>query len=325
MKRITNVFGLFVALALMGGGCFRVAPRVVRAPAPEAPVQDEVTAESLQEIGPIAVLKVNGGRASLTRDGESRDAKDGVEVLPGDTIQATSGTVALVYPEAGASLLEAGSSVTVLPDGEGVGSVFAQLELTVGSIWTRFERLLGADERFSVSGNGVVATVRGTAFGFSIVDGEADVQVAESEVDVGLIEARKDAKLLAKAVRLAKGEGLRIHAATLKGLEPTEARKRIRTLAETERARAIFRRVEKPLLRELLRRPATRIRLERLPAIPRDFEDRVDPRVLERIRLLRALQTSGFTAPTRPAGTQEVAPTALPTLRLAPTSTSPTP
>lgn len=304
---ISRVVFCAAALAILaGGGCFRLSPNL----SPTSGAQNQ------NDVAPLAILVLDGGHANVTRGDATESASDELELLPGDTIEVTDGTVRLVYPEAGASYLEAGSKVTVLPDGEGQGSVFAQIELVAGGIWTRFERLLGPDEKFSVSGNGVVATVRGTAFGVELVNGSADVQVAESNVDVTVLEARKDLSLAAKAIRLSPGQGLRIGAESLKKLEVAGAKRLVRTLGATEKAKKGFKFAVQKLPMELLKKRLTRVRLDRPLFIPVQYRDRIDPSVLERLlKFSTSNIVPSFTAPTRLVSPAEIAPSTTPSTR----------
>lgn len=288
----------FIALALFGGGCFRIAPRVVQAP----PASDEQNA-----IAAIGSLAIDQATASVTRDGQTYPAQDGVEILPGDTVEVTNGTVEVVYPDAGVSQLQAGSKVTFLPDGEGPGVVHAQVELTAGSIWTRFERLLGSDEKYSVSGNGVVATVRGTAFGVELVDGSADIQVADSDVDVSLLDARKDKNLAVKTIRLSAGEAIKTSVATIKRLDAVSLKKAVRRLSALEIKRKGYQFAQQRLSDKLLKRRAT-IRLQEAAFIPLQYRDRIDPVMLQRFMSVQ----QGFVAPTRVVAPSDLAPSVTP-------------
>lgn len=303
MNRTLSFLVLAAAIVMVGAGCFR--PRTSVQPPAE-------TNPPVQTVAPIAVIALNGGAGTVTRADQTEPLLDGLEVMPGDTIAATSGTVALVYTGAGASKLEQGSTITVLPDGEGDGSVFAQIELVAGSIWTRFERLLGGDERFSVAGNNVVATVRGTAFGMELADGEADVQVAENEVDVRLFRTRKDMTKSVTTVRVARGEGLRINAERLMKLDVEAAQKMIRKLGTAERQRTGFKFMSTKFRTDLLKKRA-RVRWDLMPDIPEKFRDRIDPAMLERILKLRELRVNPtFIAPFRPILSSDLAPALTP-------------
>ncbi|MFH1078001.1 MAG: hypothetical protein V1745_01810 [Patescibacteria group bacterium] len=316
MNRITSAVMLAAAVLLIGAGCFRLSPRVVQTN-PEPP---QVAEEEPIKIAPMAVVSLDSASAgTITRGDQTHDLVDGLEILPGDTVESVSGTVMLVYPDfpasrqgAGASTLAPGTTITLLPDGEGEGSVFAHIELTVGSIWTRFERLLGTDERFSVNSNNVVATVRGTAFGIASVDGEADIQVADSKVEVSLLDARKDATLAAKSVVLTVGQGLRIGADVLKGDDVFAVKKLVRALSSREQARAEYRFVATPLSATLLAKQAS-VRLDLLPDIPERLRDRIDPVMLQRILKLRASGAAPtFIAPFRQILPSDQAPTLTP-------------
>jgi hypothetical protein len=292
MKRISFVAALCIGMILVGTGCARSKDQRP-SPSVQTPQQKQ------EEVIPMGVLALDGGTATLVRGDVSVDAQDGTELLPGDTLKVMSGTIVIVYPDAGASHLESGTEVTLLPDGDGTGSVFAQIELSVGSIWTRFERLLGTDETFSVSGNGVVATVRGTAFGMEIVDGEADVQVADHEVEISVLEGRKDSALAKKTLKLASGEGFRIAADAMKRLDPSGMKRMVRKLSAREKTKRGFDFMSKKMSQELLKRRA-KVRMPGIPVIPVKFRDRIDPGLLERLLQFSTMNlTPGFVMPTR--------------------------
>lgn len=272
-------------LAFVGAGCARGTV--------EPPT---VASSSTQEtIAPLAILQLDVGAATVTRGDETDSAPDGLELMPGDTVRVTSGTVALVYPEAGMSRLESGTVLTLLPDGQGEGSVFTQIELSAGSIWTRLERLLGKDEKFSVSSNGVVATVRGTAFGVSAVDGEAEVDVAESGVDVNMIEARRDLRLASQGMRVGAGEKVRVAASTLGKLDAKAKKLLVRKISDQEKKAEGFVFAMKKIDEKMLRGPASRVRMKHAMEIPDALKDRLDPKMLEQI--LRMNTTPEFISP----------------------------
>jgi len=306
MNRIYFLIVLAAAVVMVGAGCFRLEPRVAKAP--EQPAAEQTAGN----VAPIAVIALNGGAGTVMRADQTESLLDGLEVMPGDAITATSGTVRIVYTGAGASELEQGTTVTVLPDGKGNGSVFVQIELAAGSIWTRFERLLGSDERFSVTGNNVVATVRGTAFGMELVDTEADVQVAENVVDIRPFRTGVDLTKIAATVMVSHGEGLRIGAERLMKLDVAAAKKLVRTLGNAERKRAGFAFMSSKLSDALLKKRAS-VRWDLLPNIPEKFRDRIDPALLERILKIRALQANpAFVAPFRPILPSDRAPALTP-------------
>ncbi len=314
MNRILPLLVLVAAVVIVGIGCFRVEPRVVRAP------EQPSTGQLAENVAPIAVIALNGGAGTVTRADQTESLLDGLEIMPGDTIAATSGTVKIVYTDAGASELEQGTTVTVLPDGQGQGTVFAQIALISGSIWTRFERLLGSDERFSVTGNDVVATVRGTAFGMELVDGDADVQVAEDDVDVRPFRSGTDLAETVTTVLVARGDGLRVTAEKLLKLDVLAAKKLIRALGAAERKRAGFTFMSSKLSKDLLNKKAS-VKWDLKPSIPERFRNRIDPTLLERILQLNALQANPtFVAPFRPIMPSDVAPMQTPSETVTTTS-----
>lgn len=260
-----------ISVALLGAGC-RPSPRSSVVPPPSS-TDASVTEERIETMSPMAILVLRDGSAAVTRGDHTEIGRDGLVLLPGDTVEAQSGTVELMYPEAGASYLPVGSKVTLLPDREGDGSVFTQIELEAGSIWTRFERLLGSDERFSVSGNNVVATVRGTAFGMMLMpDGSADVRVGEHQVDVRARDATS-ASLSSGAVRVGEGQALGLHADVLRKrhMKMEQLQSTVRSLDQKEKQRIEFQFLMRKLPKEVMERPTKMIRMNRLPVIPERY------------------------------------------------------
>ncbi|MFA5935706.1 MAG: FecR domain-containing protein [Patescibacteria group bacterium] len=293
MNRFSFLLVPLLMIGLLGSGCAQITPRLVQTPSNE------------QAVGSMGVLALNGGAATVTRGDKTLNAPTEVELLPGDTVRVTEGTVTIAYPGAGASYLGEGTEITLLPDGEGQGSVFAQIELAAGSIWTRFERLLGPDEKFSVSGNGVVATVRGTAFAMEIVDGQADVQVAESEVEVGVLAARKDAALAKKALLLKSGEGFTVGVQAMMRLESAGMKRLVRKLNEKEKTRKEYKKMSTTVPDDLMKMKA-KTKMEGKAVIPERFRDRVDAAMMERFIEAGIIE---FGAPTYAPTKANIAPT----------------
>lgn len=309
MNRFSFAAFCLLACLVIGAGCIHVAPRLT---------QDQRAADQLATEGvvPIGVLVLNDGAANILRGDATIVGQDGAALLPGDTIIVINGTVQIVYPDAGASQLEAGTEVVLLPDGEGSGSVYAHVELVAGSIWTRFERLLGDDEKFSVNGNGVVATVRGTGFGMRLANGQADVQVADHAIDVMLLEARKNATIAKKVLRLNAGQRLQIGATSFVELEVAGAKKLIRAVSQSESKQAGFQFASKKLSPELLKRRPTK-NLPGAPVIPEKLKDRINTSTLEKLQKIQSLNTTpGFIAPTRSILPGEQSPTSTPSMQI---------
>lgn len=296
MKYFSSLVACIALVAVVGAGCIRPEPRLVH--------ESDQLKTVASSVAPIGVLSLNGGAATVTRGTDVENAEEGVELQPGDTVTVTTGTVTIVYPDTGASYLPAGTTVTLLPDGQGEGSVFVQVDLAAGSIWSRFERLFGSDERFSVTGNGVVATVRGTAFGMELVDGMADVLVADHDVDVSVYEPRARQKEQKKAVRLQSGQGMRVAAQLMERLDSNGMKKFVRSLDAKDKGRGEYKKMSTTVPENVMKmKPLKRMKGE--PKIPTQFQDRIDPTMLQQL-----MGTStGFIAPNRLVLPEETAPT----------------
>lgn len=276
-----------VAVSLFGLGCFRVGPRVAQAP---VSLPAEVAEHAL------AYVSLNGGAATVTRDGQKAPAEEGLELSDGDRVTVTTGTISLIYPDSGASLLDAGTDLVILPHGgssTSTSSVGAQIELLAGNIWTRFERLLGPDERFSVSSNNVVATVRGTAFGVSADPDGIDVQVADHQVDVTTQTTDESGASQSSIVRLVAGEGLKATSALFVPSESGALKRMIRRLSVQETARRGYLFAIRKLEMQSLRAPERPVRLKIPPRIPTEYAPRVQ---ILRNAFLREIR---FAVPTR--------------------------
>ena len=195
----------FVALSLIGAGCgAEVAPRVAQVPAktvPASPVSGFA----------VAYLQLHGGAATLYRGSETVEATQNAELDAGDRVVVTHGYPVLLYPQAGESQLSVGSDVTLIAQ-PGQNGLYTEADVQAGSIWTRLERLLGPSEHFSVEANGVVATVRGTAFGVTMNGTGADVQVVDHFVEVSSASSSASGAS-STSVTLVSGNGLSVQAA----------------------------------------------------------------------------------------------------------------
>gem|GEM_PF-796308 len=228
MKRSVILLGAaMVGLALFGWGCAKsrtseVGSRTGRErPATNTATVDKNTNDNQQaqvdgtpvEPVPLAYLQLTqGARATVSRDGESTDAANDMELYAGDTVEVLVGEVNLLYPAAGVSFIEAPAKFTVLPDEDaGEDGLGTRLLLEAGKVWTRLEKLLGKEESFSVEASDVVATVRGTAFGVAVADGNIDVQVAESQVKVIGKTRLNTGAFVSSSVLIAAGNAVRLN------------------------------------------------------------------------------------------------------------------
>ncbi len=274
-----------LAFVLVGVGCARTAP-IVSNVAPSPTTQTEST---------VAVfIKLNGGRANVTRDGQTVAAQDDAGLSAGDRVKVTNGIVSLIYPDTGETRLENGSDVTILSEDQPSSGLFAELRLTAGRTWTRFERLLGKDEQFSIIANGVVATVRGTAFGVAILGEDVDVQVADNEVEV--FSETTNVTTVPEVTKVVAGEGVNTHA----------RRMTKRVLTDMERNQEGFRFGLRKIEALRLKRPAMFRRLfERRPVLTPQLERR---RFFLRQMRMQRIQQNTFAAPTRGIMPGETAP-----------------
>ncbi len=299
MKKTFRLLLVVAAISVLGFGCARPRPRIVQAP----PTTTVATTNTNQVTQPpagqfvgerqYAFIKLDGGQATVKRDGAQADAQDNQAVYGGDEIDVTKGTVSLIYQDSGESQLSAGAKVVVLPaDADSKdGEIAQEIQLIAGNIWTRFERLLGPTEQFSVVSNGVVATVRGTAFGVENDGTNVDIQVADH-----LVEVTADSDATQVPVKLVAGQGLKLKAAAAALTLRSSSRPQIvRQLALTEKSRAGFAFGSRKLQLERLRKPLKPFYWNVKSEIPVLYRPRVEvlrQRTLERLRLLQ------FTAPT---------------------------
>jgi len=269
-----------VFLAFLGSGCFGIGPRIAHAPQPTSIAQIEVppappsvpltVSSTLDAMPVLAYVELGTGSAEVMRGDSTFAAQDGLELVQGDELNVTRGTVLLMYPKAGMSELTVGTKIAIIPDdGVGQAGIFAQIRLYSGTIWTRFENVFGSNERFSVAANNVVATVRGTGFGVSVEGTGVDVQVADHEVQV--TEEDKNGVVVA----VEAGQGMRVTAAEMEKMDAVSVKKAIRSLSSTERAAHGFTFGLTKIPSERLQRPENSVRLQIAPKIREEIEKRI--------------------------------------------------
>lgn len=196
MKK-SKVLSFAVALVILGAGCgwFEQTEPGLKAEMGGSLTQSEVERyNEFQEKLPkgLAYLDLQpGGKVTVSRGNEQMPGKQDMALYAGDTVMVESGKTSLLYPGKGMSLLPENAKIAILPEGklateQGLGALII---LEAGKIFTRFERILGHGEEFSVQADNVVATVRGTAFVVSKVEDTIDVQVAESTIKVATRDA----------------------------------------------------------------------------------------------------------------------------------------
>ena len=288
-----------VAVSLFGFGCIQVAPRITQAP--EAPATAPASSAAA-----FAYVHLNGdGKANITRGTDTKSAVENAEVDGGDRVRVTNGTVSLVYTGAGETRLSNGTDMTIVADPKSSG-LFAELRLASGEAWTRFERLLGTNEHFSVAANGVVATVRGTAFGVKVVGDGADVQVADHQVDVQSVDGKA---MMTKIVHVVAGQGIRVSAQQFLTMEMTGLDAMKRTLSSVERNAAGFMFGSQPINAARLSAPSAPVQLFTTQAsISPNDEQRMNELQDANTQVQIQTQTQFFVSPSRGVNTNEQAP-----------------
>lgn len=329
MRRRYLSLVLVVALAGLGAGCFKLGPRVVKDSAATQPTvatqqqtgqqkqTDGSTGQALQpgyqDTAVVGYLEMASDvKVDITRDGTKQAAQDSTELLDNDELQVTQGTAYIIYPDAGRARLDEGTDLVLLKDESADGNIFSQLRLNAGRVWTRFERLLGQDEYYSVSANGVVATVRGTAFGVAVKDDGVDIQVADHEVEVSneaavLVSANLED---ANRIKLTAGQGIKI---VTKGLLLPNVRilqSAVRQLSVGEKLDEAFKFGLTKLPLDKLMRPAQPVLLPLKPVVNQDLKLYRD--LLLQRRIMSQGASSTFIAPDRAPLLQEIQPTTTP-------------
>jgi len=310
MTKKIFLLSVVASLAFFGAGCFKLGPRIVKAPdknqvqiAKSEGKTPNKTAAPLDQTkyenssgNALAYLKLEDpSAADVARGGSRFSGVDGLELASGDEVSVTTGTAYIIYPEAGASRLEAGTDLVLLAGAE--DGMFMQLELMAGRVWTRLEKLLGPSESYAVEGNGVVATVRGTSFGMELKGDAVDVQVADHKVEISpsaIMDPVVDAK---KYITVLAGEGVRLAARQLTTTDPATLKTLVRRLSIGERMASGYLFGIRKLDSALMLRPVQPIRLRATPAVPERFKDKAQ--YLQFLRLLDSRATTTFSAPDR--------------------------
>ncbi len=224
MKRsVVILAATLLGLSVLGWGCVDSRPtREVKNPIPQKQanaIKQSQTATSVADVPvtpsePVALgylQLTQGAAATVWRGDEKTDAANDMELYAGDTVEVTTGEINILYPDTGVSLVQAPAKFTIIPDPDaGEKGLGTRILMEAGKIWTRLERLLGSDEEFSVESSNVVATVRGTAFGFALVDGDVDVSVVESKVKVIGQTMLNVGTMTSSSVLIAAGDAIRV-------------------------------------------------------------------------------------------------------------------
>jgi hypothetical protein len=298
----------FIALAsiiVFGGACRRTPPKVptsntVTPPASETTQISNDTMEEadLTEVGEPAILAIllltQDAEVTVSRGDEQTDAVNQMELYAGDEVSVIKSEAQLLYPDVGISILPEGTRLTIMP-GEGAenGGFSSQILLEAGKIWTRLEHVLGSDESFSVEASDVVATVRGTAFGVSMINGEIDISVAGNQVAVSTRNAIKSLKDQAQhAVMVAAGNAIKVNPSLLiSGQNPrAELLKKLRKVSDTEKKDLYYRFGTQRLDMAKLKKPDQTFKWSAPINVNNKLQERLTPEQIQRLKAIQAKQ-----------------------------------
>ena len=120
-------------------------------------------------------------------DADFTSADASFQVQPGDEVRTgADGKASIRWGDRGETRLDENTDLTIVSapaDGTATKALI-ELKLSSGRAWSRVLKLLDVDSGFDVKTDGVVATVRGTAFGVAKADADSQLAVTESVVDV---------------------------------------------------------------------------------------------------------------------------------------------
>ena len=142
------------------------------------------------------VMAIPTGSAQIKLAGTSEwlELGTGRELHSGDALRTSaSGTIEMLWGERGVTRVESNSEIIipVMPITMELRNVSSEIDVVKGSIWSRLLKVFDADSSFAVQSQQVVSTVRGTAFGFLVNGGLADVAVTDSVVSMRGVSADK--------------------------------------------------------------------------------------------------------------------------------------
>lgn len=114
--------------------------------------------------------------------------------------------------ETGRAVLEAGKSVITTIDRnseftvESYGENRSRIALHSGNLWSRIEKTLERGEFYEIQTENAVATVRGTSFGTSFVNGRMNILVKDGTVTAFLIDKKTGERIEESKTEISAGE-----------------------------------------------------------------------------------------------------------------------
>lgn len=148
-----------------------------------------VYAKPLQ-IGELKIVLVpeDDGVFLKSGEGEYQKVSEEIDLKVGDAIKTDeTGSARIILFDTNEVSLDKNSEVVIeesFIDSETPFFTKIKLNLKKGQIWNRLLELLHPDAYFEVESGGVVATVRGTIFNMSNIDGNINIAVIENSVAV---------------------------------------------------------------------------------------------------------------------------------------------
>jgi hypothetical protein len=148
----------------------------------------------------VVVVPEESGVFVKSGDEGFREAIAETELKVGDTVRTDdTGLARIILFDTNEVSLDKNSEVTIeesFIDQETPFLTKIKLNLKKGQIWNRLLEFLHPDAYFEVESGGVVATVRGTIFDMSNIDGEVDVAVLENSVALSEVDAAESVQVL---------------------------------------------------------------------------------------------------------------------------------
>lgn len=154
--------------------------------------QSKITVNANEQTRPWIEVTADSVWTVDSSTGEPKeDLTNGDELANGDIIATNnSGSAIIHFPDSSVARLEPNSKITIEetnydPDS---GEMSVKLKITAGNLWSKIFDLASTSSTWQVESSNTVATVRGTAFGFSIESNSSWIIGSEHSVNVKPID-----------------------------------------------------------------------------------------------------------------------------------------